>query len=293
MGLGNRGFGVGKGGSGGGTGSTYTNPDGSVIEVGGIPAGTTFNATTFATFVDMLLYPELFGVLTAPSATFTSAVTGFREVGEIIASIAFNSSFNRGSINPQYLSTSPYRSGLPNQYILTGTGLVSISKTDLTDLQTISNYTVLLGLQSWTGRVAYDAGVQPKGSKGTDFDTPLSAGNTSIITRSITGVYPFYSTTVSIATMTKQALAAMGSVIVTNLVAESGSDKQSFEIPVAWGSLSVLEQYNTLSNQYDAIDVSSFTVSSIVKNINGTNINYNKYTHNGLFIGARTLRLTF
>lgn len=273
--------------------STYTNAEGSVIEVGGIEEGTTFNETTFGDFVDMLLYPELFGTLTIPSRTFTSSVTGFKEVGEVVSTINFNSSFNRGSINPQYESATPYRSGDPNQYIYTGTGLTTVSKTDLTDAQTVSSYTVLLGSNSWTGRVAYDIGPQPKGSKGTNFDSQFGPGTTAAITRTITGVYPYFGTTVAIDTLTKQSLQAHGSSVVIDMVAEDGVDKQCLEVPQLYTQATKLEQYNTLSGAYDEISLASFTESSITKDINGNVIDYYKYLHNGGTIGARRLRWTF
>ena len=272
---------------------SYTNADPSVIEVGGITAGTTFDNTSFDEFVDMLLYPELFGTLTNPSNTFTASITGFREIGEVIGTINFNSTFNRGSINPQYESSEPFRAGLPNQYTYTGTGLTNQAKADLSDAQSISNYTVLLGGQSWTGRVAYDAGVQPKGSKGTDFNAPLPAGQTNNITRTITGVYPVFATTSNITTMTKQTLANHGTQLIYDLVGESGSDKQTIQVPQVWGTLSALAQWNPLSSSWDTIPTNTFTETATTKEIQGNTINYRQYTHNGGLIGARRIRFTF
>lgn len=270
-------------------GGTYTNAEPSVIEVGGIEVGTTFSNTTFSEFMDLLLYPELFPTLTNPSSTFTISPSGLREVGEIISTISVSSTFNRGSISPAY-GTSGYRSGLPNEYVYTGTDIINNTSTSLTDAYSILNYEVVLGTQSWTGRVAYDAGEQPLSSKGNNYDSPLSAGNTSIVTRSISGVYPIFATTVNITTMTKQSLVAHGSTVTTNMVLESGSDKQSVEFPVAYGTIAQLSQYNTLSGLWDIIDLATFTVSDITKTINGYTINYKKYTHNGSLVGSRILR---
>ena len=172
----------------------------------------------------------------------------------------------------------------------TGTGLSNVPSTALTDSESVTSYTVLSGAQSWTGRVAYDAGEQPLSSKGNNYSTPLGAGQTSLVTRTITGVYPWFATTAAIATMTKQALAVHGATVVSSMVAESGSDKQSAEFPTAWGTIAQLEQYNTLSGSYDVISLATFTETSITKTINGSVINYNKFTHNGSLSGARTLR---
>jgi hypothetical protein len=267
----------------------YTNADPTPLTVGGIPAGSTFADTTFPDFVDLLLYPELFPTLTAPSSTFTSNPEGLREIGEVLATVAFSSAFSRGSISPAY-GTSGYRSGLPNTYVYTGTDLTDEVSVSLTDTQSISDYTVISGAQSWTGKVSFDIGEQPKSSKDNDYSTPLAAGDTSVVTRTITGVYPYFATTVGITTYTKQTLAAHGATVVTAVVAESGSDKQTVQFPAAWGTIGHLEQYNTLSGLYDVIDLATFTSSSITKTINGASVTYNQFVHNGGLVGARTLR---
>ena len=271
------------------TGVLYTNAVPSAITVGGIPAGTTFSGTSFPAFIDLLLYPELFPTLVAPSSTFTISPSGLQEIGSVIATISVSSIFNRGSITPAY-GTSGNRSGLPNTYNYTGTGLASEASTGLTNNKTISSYTVLSGTQSWTGSVSYDIGEQPKSSKANNYSSPLAAGTTGVITRSIVGVLPYFATTVDITTMTKQSLAVYGTTVDTSLVLESGLDKQSVEFPVAWGAIASLRQYNTLSGLYDLISLSTFTLTSIVKTINGSPVNYNKYTYNGSLIGARILR---
>ncbi len=271
-------------------GERYTNTVPSVIEVGGIQSGTTFDDMSFGEFVDALLYPELFPNLTNPYAVFTSSVTGFREIGEDIATINFNVNFNRGSINPQYDSDEPYRSGLPNEYKYTGTGLVNQTKTDLSDSQSISNYIVQAGQQSWTVIVSYDGGVQPKGSKGTDYDSPLNPGDANPVTRTITGVYPLFATVSDISQLTKQTLVAMDSVVEIDLVAESGGAKQAIAFPDNWGAITQLQQWNALAGTWDTINLSTFDISIITKQIQGNTIDYTLYTHNGGSIGARKLR---
>ena len=277
--------------------SAYTNETPSVITVGGIAAGTTFTDLAFGDFVDMLLYPELFPTLTDPSSTFTCSISGYREIGEVIATISFNSTFSRGSISPQYQSDSPYRSGDPNTYIYTGTGLATVSKTTSTDAQTVNDYTVLQGVQSWTGRVSYDAGVQPKGSKGTDYQSPKAAGTTSTVTRSFTGVYPYFATTASVDAFAKQPLASMSSAYVeTEMAGESGSGKQAASFPDAWSAFTGVQFLNTVSNQWEWIggtkagSLASFTETQETRSVQGVDVDYNRYTHNGSLIGSRRLR---
>jgi len=272
----------------GGGGEKFTNLEPTPNKVGGIEAGSTFENKSQNEMWMNLLYPELFPTLTNPSHSFTMSVTGLREVGTILTNINFNASFNRGSINPDY-GTSGFRAGLPNEYIYTGEGLSNVLSTDLSNSNSITDYEVVLGSQSWTCRVAYNEGEQPLSSLGNNYNSPLSAGQTSTITRTITGVYPIFATIDNIDEKSKLPLQSHGSIITVSMVAEDGINKQSIDIPEAWGTIAELKQYNTLSGNWDTISLASFDVSDIVKDINGYNINYKTYTHNGDNIGARQL----
>ena len=164
--------------------------------------------------------------------------------------------------------------------------------TALSNSTTTSNYVVVQGNQSWTGAVQYDAGPQPKDSAGVNFDNPLPAGTTGTITKFINGVYPVFGTTVNLSTSTQFSLQTMTTLIQAALVTESGGggSKQYIEVPDVWSTIIGLEQFNTLSQVYDTIALSSFTTSSVTKTIEGQTVNYTKYTHNGATIGGRTLR---
>jgi hypothetical protein len=273
----------------GGGDVTYENEDATTVTVGGIPAGTTFSpAKTLQEVITMMLYQELFPTLTAPSSGFTLTQQGLQEIGNTI-SLSFGATFSRGSISPAY-GTSGLRSGPSNTFNYTGTGLSNKALVSTSDSNTVASYTVTAGAQSWTGSVSYDAGEQPLSNFGNNYQTPLAAGTTSTVTRTITGVLPSYATTVDITTLNKQALVANGTAIVVDLVAESGSDKQIVEIPNLWGNTTVLEQFNTLNNTYEAVSLASFTLANITKTINSISQNYRQYTHNGATIGARRLR---
>jgi hypothetical protein len=291
-------------GGGGGT-DTFTNatpmpqnfPGNSPFD--NIGTGTTFANKTFTEMMNLMLYPELFPSLTNPSQTnFTLSPSGFREIGEQFSAggITLSSTFSRGSINPAY-TTNGFRSGLPNAYIYTGPGSVPTpqSSTSLTNVTaTTAPYTIVQGAQSWTSKVAYDAGQQPLSSTGNNFNSPLPAGQTNNnLTRTITGVYPVFATTVSIGTLTKQALQSMTVYEEVSMVAETGGNKQIIDIPVAWSTINGLQQFNTFSGTWDIISLGTFTPTSITKTIQGVSgIPYNRYTHNGATIGARQLRFT-
>ncbi len=282
---------------GGGSGGTYTNTDPTPINFPSdddpnIPSGTTFSNKTFPEMMDLMLYPELDPTLTNPSNGFSISPSGLREIGETIATITLSATFNKGSISPAY-GTTGFRSGDPNNYVYTGTGATDNASTALTDTETVSSYTVLQGSNSWTGAVDYDAGPQPLTSKGNNFNSPLPAGTTSTITRTITGVYPAFATTSAIGTLTKQSLQVMTTYIQVSMVAETGNgDKQTIDIPDAWSTITGIQQFNTLSGAWETIALSSFTTSATTQTIQGNSVNYTKYTYNDNTIGARQLRFT-
>ena len=239
-----------------------------------------------------MLYPELNPSLTNPSNGLSISPSGLREIGEVITTITLSATFNKGSISPAY-GTTGFRSGNPNLYVYTGTDATNNPSTALTNTETISDYTLLQGSNSWTGAVSFDVGPQPLTSKGNNFSSPLSAGTTGVITRTITGVYPTFATTVAIGTLTKQSLQSMSTLIQVSLVAETGNgDKQTVDIPNAFSTITGLQQFNTLSSTYDDILLSTFTTSAVTQTIQGISVNYTRYTYNGATIGARILRFT-
>jgi hypothetical protein len=152
--------------------------------------------------------------------------------------------------------------------------------------------TVIPGAQSWTSAVAYDAGEQPLNSIGGNYDSPLAAGTTSAITKTITGVYPTFATTSTISTLTQQSLQSMTTYEQVSMVTEAGSaDKQTIEIPDAWSTITGLQQFNTLSSTWDTILLSTFTgPTPITRTIQSNTVDYNRYIHNGPITGARQLR---
>lgn len=150
-----------------------------------------------------------------------------------------------------------------------------------------------VGANIWTCLAGYAAGPQPVGSKGTPYGTALEAGYTSTKTITITGVYPIQATSVKIATTTKQTLQAHGTDIIVDLAGEDSSgNKQTVEIPQAWGTITKLYQYNTLSNNWDAIDLTLFKKTETTLQINSNSVPYFTYTNVGSQIGRRKLKFT-
>jgi hypothetical protein len=274
--------------------------------VGGIPAGTKvadLDGDTISSLWDFLLFPTADPSLVNPSGSFNVNPTSILYEVSTNISLAFTAHFDRGAIFPQYSAASPYRSGLPNTYHYAGTGLPgSVSSSALSNSPPAVNYSIIQGNQLWSTSIAYDAGIQPKDSKGGNFNSPYPAGTLSGGSITIEGAYPLYGTTVDISTLTKQTLVSMISAnnIQLNLVAESGN-KQKFEIPTAWTGaptnrpLVGVMQYNTFAHVYEypggsaAASLLLWTTSAVAEG----GINYTRYTYNGTDRGSVQIQLMF
>lgn len=296
-------------GGGGGTSVTEFAPtvDNSIAmveDVGGLTAGTTageLRGQSYDLLLTNLLFPTAYPTLTNPFNTFSSSASALEEIGDV-KNIIFSASFNRGTISPAY-GTSGYRSGLPNTYTYTGSGIDgSVASTLLTDNKTASSYTILIGTQSWTNTVSYDIGEQPLDNKGNPYSTPLPAGTTSAKTVTVEGVYPLFGTTSTISNPdTQQPLISMltGNRPVFSMPVESGGYKQSFDIPTAWSGaptnrpLTNVETYNTVSGSWESTGLSTWSTSSVTHDVQGNTINYTRYTYNGANRGDVQIRLVF
>jgi len=296
----------------GGSGNYYTTLDPSLtmpVTVGGYPAGTTVYdllGDSFITMFDNLLFPTVYPTYVAPSLSFSVTPNTLQEVSANVP-LTFTSTFNRGQIliNGNFQN---YRSGLPITYDYSGTGLVDVSSSLLSNTQSLATYYVKIGNQPpWTSSVLYSTGPQPYDNKGNPYGSPLSSGSVGPQSLTFEGVYPIFATTVDITTLTKQTLVSMlyGNNITMTMVAETGGNKQKFEIPTAWtGSptnrpLVGVQQYNTVSSQWEypggsaATSLLLWTTSSVTKNIQGYTTNYTRYTYNGVDRSSVQIRLVF
>ena len=289
--------------------------------VGGIPAGTTvydLQGDSLRSILNDLLFPTVNPTYVAPSGSFTYNVADLQEIGAII-NPQFTASFNRGQILVSG-NFQDYRSGLPNRYVFTdasaNTLLIDVSSSSLSNIQTVNNYLVKIGSQSFTSTIYYDAGPQPYDNKGNPYGTPLSAGSVGPYSTSFEGVYPLFATTSNITTLTQQTLVSMlsGNNISMTLVAETGGNKQKFEIPTAWTGaptnkplLGILT-YNSVSGNYEyqgglnlpstiaadrIISITYWTIFAVTETVSGNTINYTRYEYNGTDRGSVQIRLVF
>lgn len=293
--------------SSGGTGGTvtYQNSNPTIEKIGGIPDNSTYFTTekTFAQVMQDMFYPVQYPELISPElSSFSKNKPNILEIGDNI-NIEFNAVFSRGSINPQYSPTlSQYRSGNPNTYNYTGTGLpASVSETSSSNKQNVNGYIVQLGIQTWTCDVSYSGGVQPYDSEGNSYDSPLPPGKSNTKSVSFEGVYPLFATTNTINNPnTEQPLESMisGNNIEIELVAEHSGFKQSFDIPNVWLSsrpLQGIETYNTFTGAWEyegGSAVNSKTFWNISSTTHNT-INYTRYKYNNDDRSSIKIRLKF
>lgn len=297
------------GSTGGGT--TYDLASPAAICVGGICAGTPLTGKTAFELFEELLVPELFQTLvTAPTCSISlSPATNLFEIG---CSVSFNviGSFTRGCQCPAYCGCSVFRVGAPNTYIFCGAQIAgSYACTSLSATQSVSSYIVSAGTATWGVCIAYDAGECPVGSKGTPNSNVACcpAATSSVVTTSIVGAYPIWATTETIGTLTKQTLQNMSTAnnILISLVAESGGNKQKFEIPCAWLGAPTIRplvgvcQWNTVSSQWEypggsaETSLALWTPSSASETVQGNSVGYCQYTYNGVDRSAVCIRLVF
>lgn len=286
--------------AGSGTGGSYSNPLPVEKTVGGIEIPDTFflGGKTFAETMDTMFYPLVLPTFVAPDNAFADNVATLQEIADVI-NIDFTASFDKGDILINGVPTQD-RSGPPNTYNYTGTGLpASVASALLTNIQNLVGYTVLSGLQSWGNIVDYDAGPQPLDSKGNPSGAPLPAGSTGSKSTTVEGVFPLFGTTVTITVYTQQTLVSMlnANNIVFNMVAESGLNKQTFDIPDAWLALPRplvdVETFNTFTLTWVSTGLAEWTQTATTHTVQGNVTNYTRFTFNGPNRGAIDIRLKF
>ena len=195
------------------SGGTYNLASPATKTVGGINAGDPLTGKTALCLLEEILAPELFGTLTNPSVGIAISPSGTYEIGCSISTLCVTGTFNRGSISPQYCSASPFRSGCANAYSFTGcqmpVGFQACVASPVTECATA--YSVISGNQTWAVCTRYDCGVQPKGSSGTNYSSPLVSGCSNTAGGTITGILPWYWGRSSSGVLTPTCVANCGS----------------------------------------------------------------------------------
>lgn len=286
---------------------TFENPNPVKQTVGGIELGTSpfVGGKTIHQIIQEIFYPAINPTIFYSSVSLNRTNPFNNELIEIgfIGDLVLNANFIKGESN---VNNQPTKfMGDPIQYDYSGQGIIGVitnMTSNLTDNITLTQYTVVQGLNQWIVASEYLSGEQPVLDTGDIFNdvTFTSPGSVSANTV-FEGVYPIFATTLNINTLSKIPLVSMinGNNIEIDLVAEpeDDSDKHKFEIPIAWTNnrpLIAVNYFNTVINQFDTTNkINEFSTSFVTNTIQNDSVSYTRYTHTGLATGSRKIRLVF
>jgi len=256
-------------------------------------------------FIKQLLLKDFVPTYVDPTFALTNSSAYLKVIGEIID---FNLIFTtyRGRIvgatidgvwNPTAFQADLIGAAIAYSYYYPDNNLIG---TGLNTTQAVVDYEMIQGLNTFKAVQNYAQGPQPVDSKGNPVGTPEPAGTSPIVTSNIEGVYPIFATTQDISFETEQPLVSMltGNNVEIPFVAETGSDKQFFEMPDPWTNvrpITKIEYFNVVTNQFDPVnklgDFDPFPLPP--KTIWGYPVDYTRYTNNSLKRGILKIRLIF
>ena len=239
-----------------------------VVDFGGIPAGTTaaeLKNKTWAELLDDLLFPTVYPTYSAPSASISlkSAYSSTQEVGAV-APVAsnFNVGFNAGEIKIAGKKQADRAGAMISGDVLYGTSNVLPEK-------------VVEGTMSYYYQVSHAEGAQPKDSKGNDYESPLAAGNVKSSAVTVKGYRPVYSGLVSTDSVTEDVIKGLTKkVSAKTTVKVSGPISEQyicFACPASWTVSNIKD-----SNNFDV--TGTYTTSTVsVTCLDGTAVDYTVY----------------
>jgi len=279
-------------------GGTYTSEIGDTelempSAVGGISKGTTvgdLNGKTINQMFDDLLFPTVNPTFTPPSATIK--FTDYAATQEVGATGPTNSNFvtnfNKGQIT---LNSTKQADRAGN--LISGNSFIYVGNDPETQALPA---TVAEGNTTFKYRAAYEAGPQPKDNKGNKYGSPLSAGTVDSSAITLNGTYPWYASTATAGTLTKQALIAWnatpGQMTTSRFVLQphTSAAKQQIKVP---RELTQMQMLNTVSNQMEVISFEDWTKTEADEDVNEISHHYYTYSYNGADRGSVTLIVKF
>lgn len=263
--------------------------------VGGIAQGTKVSdleGKTFAEMFDDLLFPTVNPTFTAPSASIAfKSYSSTQEIGAAGPTSAnFTTGYNAGAITLNGTKQAN-RGGSHNA----ASSFIYVNGS--ASNKTLPS-TVALGSTTFKYRAAYDEGPQPKNNKGGDYDSPLAAGTVDSSQITLNGTYPWYATTATAGTLTKQSLIAWNATAGKMSTSSNGFEvkphtaaaPQMFKIPRQVSSIQI---YNSFAGKWETDKVSNWDESTSSETINGNTRTYYTYTYNGDARGAVKLIVKF
>lgn len=268
---------------------TLTTPN----AVGGIAKGTKVSeleGKTFAEMFDELLFPTVNPTFTAPSASIAwKNYATTQEVGSAGPTTDnFTVGYNAGAINLNGVKQSN-RGGSHD----TANSFVYVNGDAA---NTTLPATLALGSTKFKYRAAFNEGPQPKNNKGGNYSSPLAAGTVDSAEISVNGTFPWYASTATAGTLTKQSLVAWNATAGSMSSGEftvqphTAAAPQMFKLPRKAASL---QMYNTVAKAFETVALSDWTETSAEETINGNKQTYYTYSYKGDARGSVKLIVKF
>lgn len=143
------------------------------------------------------------------------------------------------------------------------------------------------GTYDYKGYVQYAGGPVPKDSEGNPSSIPaLEAGTIYSSIISFTATYPCFASYLRAEEMSKLPLTTSKTIEFT-LQSEKDGYRHRFEIPKKW-NLVKLEYYDPFVSRYEEMSLDRFDKTDVTEFIQGTSIEYVKYTRNEEEKSAKT-----
>ena len=254
--------------------------------VGGIAKGTKVSdleGKSYDEIFDSLFFPTVNPTFTAPTAKISW--NGYSSIQEVGAD---------GPIETNFTCT--YDAG---DITLNGSrqadrgGALKDNESFIYVNNTVSNTTlptkVAEGATTFKYRAAYEAGPQPKDNKGNNYGTPLAAGTVDSAALTLNGVWPFYVSTQTQGTPTKQALSTNSTFVHTLTACVNGN--VVYKLPRKMTSCK--QENPMIAGQYDVEGLTYYTESTTQENINGNEHTYYVYTYNSSSRGSLKEQIKF
>ena len=282
---------------GGGGGGSLSDDLTTSITVGGISAGTTYEAGDALEdiFRDMLC-PALYPTLTNPSVSLSVPGSKLLESGSWVEK-TFTLALDRGSINPAY-GTNGYRSGeFTMYYVNDGAGVaIPSGSTSVTFNRYVGdngNGDIVNFIKTV---VANEQGEQPKDSKGNNYSYPYPASlNTLQDTVSFELVDALWANWLDMSTdsiVVKQPLVSKTDKKHTfAFLEQTVGHPNIFDVPASW-TVTAVEVKNDLSGAWEDCSAEFTVTDTTHPDADDRTVNYKRYTDNrGYAAGAREVRI--
>lgn len=261
--------------------------------VGGIAKGTKVSALegkTYSEMFDDLLFPTVNPTFTAPSASIAwKNYATVQEVGSAGPTSAnFTTGYNAGAINLNGVKQAN-RGGAHD----TANSFIYVNG-DAANKTLPAKLT--LGATKFKYRAAFGEGPQPKNNKGGDYGSPLAAGTVDSAEISVNGTYPWFASTATAGSLTKQRLVAWNATAGAMSSGEftvqphTAAAPQMFKLP---RKASSLQMYNTVAKAFETVALSDWTETSASETINGNTQTYYTYSYKGDARGSVKLIVKF